>query len=346
MGSKILDNLKSYANIIDAELDKVGKRCFLEGQGSECISEYADRFIECCKGGKHIRSYLVKLGYEMVAGRFDSLIILPSLSYEIFHTAALIQDDVFDQSPIRRNKKSLYVTLGNDDDAKAIAVCIGDMGIVMAMELLIKTGIKEECVLKALANQAKVFKFTILGEMQDIYMSKKQNEEVDQILDMYYLKTAWYTFIGPLEMGAIFAGADREVLEQIEEIGKMLGIIYQIQDDINGVFSDEQTIGKSTFSDMREGKNTILSNYLLKEGMPEVVAEFQRIYGKKDSGENELHILRQLFRESGSLENAKGKVAYLLSVVKDLVREMKIVTEKKEEIVELISYIGGLTGVM
>src|SRR5579859_4403380 len=100
---------------------------------------------------------------------------------------------------------------------------------------------------------------TAVGEILDIEIPHQKLPQKEQdVINVAHLKTARYTVTGPLLTGAILAGADQALQDIIKRFGDNLGIAFQIQDDILGVFGSEVEIGKSVSSDIEEGKLTLL----------------------------------------------------------------------------------------
>lgn len=206
------DYLKESAQKIDEELDKILSD-FLNGTKETDIKllPFALGFINACKNGKRIRGVLVRLGNEIAGGKESVEVYRASCAFEIMQTAILAHDDIIDQSEMRRGRPSLYKSIGTNQ-----AITLADIGFFLANSLI---------------ENSKVFNFfnramirTGLGQLLDIGKCKTAKT--------YELKTAWYTFIAPLCVGAILAGADQKKLEILEQFGKTLGVAYQIQDDI------------------------------------------------------------------------------------------------------------------
>ena len=77
-------------------------------------------------------------------------------------------------------------------------------------------------------------------------------------MEIYRLKTAWYSIIGPFSLGMVLANYSDEEIKKMQELLYNLGIGFQIKDDILGIFGDEKELGKSASSDVSEFKQTIL----------------------------------------------------------------------------------------
>ncbi|MBQ5334378.1 MAG: polyprenyl synthetase family protein [Oscillospiraceae bacterium] len=283
------EDLKAFKAEIDTAIaDKNFCSVMIPDAEQVSLPLYLESFRKLSSGGKRIRAYLVRLGYELCAGESDSRILLPALSYEVFQTGVLIHDDIIDQSDTRRNMPTLHVALGGDHTAVSKAICVGDIGLYAAVDMVARADFAPELVRRAVAHQIGVFQRTITGELMDIELSEKTAYDEAEILKMYTCKTAWYTMIGPMQLGAVLAGADGTLLQQIERTGCAMGIAFQIMDDIIGIFGDRKVIGKSNLSDMQEGKQTVLTSHFLAYADEAQLAEFRQIYGKRGSGEAEL----------------------------------------------------------
>ena len=104
------------------------------------------------------------------------------------------------------------------------------------------------------------------GQLTDVVLSfeskyKEEKNLEDIIMSIYKLKTAFYSIIGPLILGLILGGADDKKLEDVNNFGEKIGIGFQIQDDILGIYSD---MGKVIGSDIKDYKQTFLFSYTMK----------------------------------------------------------------------------------
>lgn len=262
--------------------------------------------------GKLVRGVLVDLGYYLLKDNNEYSNDL-ALAYEIFQTAILVHDDIIDQDEKRRgvntihyenyNKYKSYNSIETKHLSNSIAICMGDLGLFEANKI-ISTSYKEDPNLsKVLINFNDTVLNTIKGEILDVILpfeSKNIGINSDilekSIMDIYRLKTSHYTIIGPLSVGLILAGSDESKLKDISSFGEKVGIAFQIQDDILGIYSDD--IGKVVGSDIKEFKQTILYSHISKTSYKK---ELDKYYGKDISEEN-INKVRELFKESGSFD--------------------------------------------
>ena len=98
-------------------------------------------------------------------------------------------------------------------------------------------------------------------------------------------KTARYTFARPLEIGALLGGLSSQKQKIFFEIGESLGIAYQIQDDALDIFGDESKIKKNTLDDIREGQQTLITDYFYKKASTGDILLFEKFLGRNFSKE-------------------------------------------------------------
>lgn len=177
-----------------------------------------DQFIKANKGGKKIRGFLIRLGFELAGGKGKDILKIAA-SYEILHSSILAHDDIIDKSPQRRGQPSLYKSAGVEQ-----AITLADYGFFLAMKIISESKFKQNLKIKALNLFSQTMIETAIGQMLDI-------QKGDPFTIMK-LKTAKYTIAGPLQLGAILAGADQKLIRELGEFGENLGIAFQIQDDI------------------------------------------------------------------------------------------------------------------
>lgn len=340
MTNLFIDELNSYRDIINKAIEKnnIQKNLNIKKFPSD-MEPYISSFFKYCRGGKRLRAYLVKLGYEICTNEYDSRIVLPSISYELFHTGVLIHDDIIDQGQIRRNMPTMHVAFGNNHLAMSKAICVGDIGILFSIDMISQSDFSDNIIKKAINHQNKVFEVTILGELKDIELSEKSMYTFDDIIEMYKLKTSWYSIIGPMQLGAILGDATQEILDQIERIGLAMGIAFQIKDDILGIFGAEDTIGKSNLSDMQEGKKTVLTKHFIDNATDKNKELFNKIYGNLNSGTSELQELRRLFISSNTYEYSTKLCEKYIDDSKKILSLMNIDAKYKEIITNFLDYL-------
>ena len=301
-----------------------------------------DLFSNLNTNGKLIRGVLVDLGYYLLKDNNEYSTSL-ALAYEVFQTAILVHDDIIDKDEKRRgvntihfenyNKYKKYNELEAKHLSNSIAICMGDLGLYEANKI-ISTSYKDDPNLsKVLINFNDTVLNTIKGEILDVILpfeSKNIGIENDilekSIMDIYRLKTSHYTIIGPLSVGLILAGSDESKLKDISLFGEKVGIAFQIQDDILGIYGDN--IGKVVGSDIKEFKQTILYSHISKTNY---INELNKYYGKDISIDN-INKVRDLFKESGSYSYSVNMMNKLYDESINILDNINWIEEDKKNI--------------
>ena len=343
-----MENLQIFSDFYKRTAKEINK--YLKEFNESLVKDqtgYLKENLELLKNlnsdGKLIRGFLIALGYKMLKEDVNYSYYL-SLAYELFQTSILIHDDIIDNDNLRRGKDTIhyanykkYKSL-NDGDAKkaseSIAICIGDYGFFKVNEIIINN-------YKNSPHFAKLFKYyndivlkTVEGEIVDVVLSFEgkynavEKDLEDNIMLIYKLKTAFYTIIGPLCLGLILGGAEDEKLKDIKIFGEKIGIAFQIQDDILGIYAD---MGKVIGSDIKEFKQTILYCYTLKN--EKYKNELLKYYGKENITELEIQETRRIFKECGAYEYATNLMNKYYDESIDIVKNNNWIKDEDKSII-------------
>lgn len=214
------------------------------------------------RGGKALRpalSIAICLG---LGGHLDA--VLPTAAtLELYHNAFLIHDDIEDESWWRRGKPTLHI-----DHGIPIAVNVGDAMLSLTLQPLLdnveRVGLGPALrILRAVAHMTRQ---TVDGQALELEWVRSNAWRLDDAdyLTMVELKTSWYSFITPLQAGAIAAGAGIDRLAPLESLGRHLGAAFQITDDLLNLRADPQDYGKEIGGDLWEGKRTLMLLHALR----------------------------------------------------------------------------------
>ena len=124
----------------------------------------------------------------------------------------------------------------------------------------------------------------------------------EKIMEVYKLKTAWYSVIGPYCLGLTLGGMEEKNIKKIESILLNVGIAFQIKDDILGIYGDSNLLGKSTNSDIEEFKQTILYSFAMQTKYQE---ELLKYYGKPNLTIENIEEVKTIFEKSGAKKYAE-----------------------------------------
>lgn len=317
------------------------------------IKENIKLFKELNSDGKCVRGTLVNLGYYLLKDDKDYSNNL-SLAYEVFQTAILVHDDIIDNDNKRRGKDTIHyanvnkyknyssdkVELKNLGDA--VAICMGDYGLYLSNKIIIDSYNKDNNFGKVLSYFNDTVINTIKGELLDVtlpFRSKYKIEEdknlEEYIMNIYKLKTAYYTITGPISTGMILAGTTPEQLKDIEEFGELIGIAYQIQDDLLGIYSDKT--GKVKGSDIKEFKQTILYSYTCNTEYKDKLLKY---YGKPNLTEENVKEVEEIFEISGAKEYAEKMMNNMYDTSLNILNNISWIKEDKKDLLRgFIEYL-------
>lgn len=355
------EQIKEYANLLEffiyyktklkefeTELKKINKS-FLEND-NPIVIDAINKFINMNGDGKFLRGCLIDLGYKLTKN--DDYAKTLSLAYETFETSILIHDDIIDNAHLRRNKETIHETykdefkkynVENDNTNTSLALCIGDLGFFYTNEMITKKYKNDKNLAKLLSYYNNIVIKTIKGEIIDValpFIEKNDKEHTlheEDIMEIYRLKTSWYTVVGPFVLGMILGNSKAKDIETFEKVLEPLGIAFQIKDDILGIYSSKEILGKSVYSDIEEFKQTILYSYI-KINRNDLLDELLKYYGKSIT-EEESKKVQELFENSGALEYATNKMNEMFNEVYTNVKLMDIKEYTKNILLGLILFL-------
>ncbi len=202
--------------------------------------------------GKRIRPLLVLLTSSACGANWQ--FALPAAAaIELVHNFSLVHDDIQDNSPKRRGRDTAWVKWG-----APMAINAGDALFVMSSQAIVdlKSGYPAETVMKA----SEILHNTCLDLTRGQYLDMSYEERNDLGVEDYWHMISGKTsalIAACCHIGALLGGADDEKQEVYRSFGHYLGLAFQVQDDILGIWGDEQVTGKSVASDLVEGKNSL-----------------------------------------------------------------------------------------
>lgn len=323
---EVRDNLNKYIDDFNSELIK---------EDNILLKESLEIFANLNSDGKLIRGTLVNLGYKLM--NEDTSYSYPlSLAFEIFQTAILVHDDIIDDDDVRREKVTVHAYNYNKYKDKKlsenIGICIGDLGLYKANQIISKNYNDNPNLGHILNYFNEVVINTIRGELLDVILPfrEQNNLEInnleDNIMEIYKLKTSYYTIVGPLSLGLILGNANDKQLKDIEQFGYYTGVAFQMQDDLLGIYGEN--IGKKVGSDIEEYKQTILYSYIKNT---EYYEELLKYYGKTINEDN-LQKVRELFDKSGSKKYTENKIEEYYNKGIELLDNMDWINNENKEI--------------
>jgi geranylgeranyl diphosphate synthase type I len=346
---EIADFKKKADREIEAYLDKSIKEARKNDKVIADALCYVKELI--LAGGKRIRPALMYYGYIGAGGKEKEKMLKAAISIELIHMFLLMHDDIIDRDGERHGKETMnrrYEKIGKKyfpkKDSKhfgtSMALIIGDMVAALGNQIIFNSQFDEKLIMKALHRLQSIISFTVIGEVKDFYIEYKGKASEKDVLDMYEYKTAKYTIEGPLCLGATLGGASESLLKDIAKYSIPLGIAFQIQDDILGIFGSEKKLGKKVGSDIEEGKMTLLVVRARKDSNKKQREVLDRILGKgKELTKNDIEIFRNIIKETGALD-------YSIQMANGCIEEGKKELEKLNFSQEAKEFLNGMADYM
>jgi geranylgeranyl diphosphate synthase type I len=278
------------------------------------------------RGGKRIRPLLFCCGYLCMGGADAQAILKASVAVELLQTGLIIHDDVIDRSVERRQGPTMHLLWRDyfreeryqaryasepEHFGLSMAVLMGDIASALAYEILARAEFPLEQRLRAGRAFSEVIYRVAFGELLDVDLGMRPLVTLSEpeILKIYELKTAGYTTEGPLHIGAILGDAETKHLAALSEYAIPLGIAFQIQDDLLGMFGNRSDIGKDEGSDLFEAKRTPLLLRSWRESSSSERDLLEAALRNPERARQDLARVRALILKTGAVHHAQELIA-------------------------------------
>ncbi len=260
------------------------------------------------RAGKALRPALCIAMCRALGGQLAG-VLRSAAVLELYHNAFLVHDDVEDGSEKRRNEETLHRRHG-----VPIAVNVGDGMLALTLLPLLDNmrllGMGR--ALRILETIAAMARESAEGQMLELDWIRRADwtpRDRDYVR-MVYKKSAWYSFVAPLAVGAIAAGAPPERLAPLRRFGTQLGIAFQIQDDVLNLVGRESSYGKELEGDLWEGKHTLILIHAVRSAAPADRSRAMRILEKPRVAAREPRLREEFGREVARLHE-RGELSPL-----------------------------------
>jgi geranylgeranyl diphosphate synthase type I len=315
------------------------------------LSAFSRQFLS---GGKRFRAQFCYWGARSVTEQSgDALAATVSCAsaLELFHAAALVHDDIIDNSDTRRGAPSAHRLFEGIHQAsgwagsgpeygRAAGILLGDLLLGWSDELL-DEGLGS-LVDRAAARTARTL-FNAMrtevtaGQYLDIlderaWVVQPESELFGRALRVITYKSAKYSVQAPLAIGAALSGGDGAQLDALRGFGLPLGIAYQLRDDVLGVFGDSAVTGKPSGDDIREGKRTVLVA-LARQALDEQARrQLDAGLGDPGLGSEQVVSLQELIRSSGAVDRVEAMIADYVAEALSVIADAPLRADARDEL--------------
>lgn len=239
-------------------------------------------------GGKRIRPILTLMASDIFSGDYKKA--LPAaMAVETFHNFTLVHDDIMDDAPLRRGKKTVHEKWNINT-----GILSGDAMLILAYQYF------ENYEPKIFQKLAQLFSKTALevcdGQQLDVDFETRNDVTINEYIEMIRLKTS-VLVAAALKMGAIVAEADEDQANLLYNYGLNLGIAFQLQDDYLDTFGNPETFGKQVGGDIIENKKTFLYLKALEVANSDTKSALLRFYSEKlEDNSEKISEVTQIFK--------------------------------------------------
>jgi geranylgeranyl diphosphate synthase type I len=291
------------------------------------LGSMVDVITDLLQGGKRLRAAFCYWGWRGADGPDCAQIVEAAGALELFQAAALLHDDVMDDSDTRRGRPaahrrmaSLHRGNGWTGDGErfgvAAAILTGDLCLAWSDEMLNRSGLAPS----ALNRGREIFDLMrtqlmggqYLDVLEQVLTEADGGGTTERARRVIRFKSAKYSIEHPLLLGGALAGAPRDLLNAYSAFGLPLGEAFQLRDDVLGVFGDPTETGKPAGDDLREGKRTVLVAEALRTASPSQAAQVRRRLGDPRLDAEGVAVLREIIVETGALDAVERLVEQLV----------------------------------
>ncbi len=318
------------------------------GLGPDFHDLATDTIESIMHAGKRLRPYLTYLGYSAGGEANSEVAYGLGMALELYHSALLVHDDIMDRDLVRhgtpnvmgkyRQRLSETDETRRDQLSMSMGLLSGDLLFGLSIDEVLKLPVPDTIKTTLLAHMTQLNTFECAGQQLDALLQTRDplQVSVDELQAMYVNKTARYSYVTPLEFGAIVGGLSQETRDGLTEYGLALGVAFQVVDDVLGVFGNEVTLGKPVTSDLEEGKKTILMSHALALTNADERAFLLDLLNDGVVSDTHFERTKQILESCGALQATLDMASELGEKARASIQPLEIDTSVKEQLEFLI----------
>lgn len=276
------------------------------------------------RGGKRTRPALLYYSYIGFSGKNPEKLLPLCVACELMQSFLLIHDDIMDQSDIRRGGKTIHQQFSDKRpySGESMAILVGNLAGYLGLRAISDVEFEPMQKNQIMDLYSQICIDAGYGQALDISFETLDSLNEEKIYTIYRYKTARYTSEFPLLSAAILANQDEKTLLCIKDIAIDLGILFQIRDDILGLFGDDETTGKQSSLDLIQGKKTLLVCKAFEKSNTQQKQHLSYVYGNADATTDDIALAKKMIVDTGALfyadEMIKKRSARALNEIESL----------------------------
>lgn len=332
------------------------------------LGELTDVARAFLAGGKRFRALFCYWGWQAAAGAsdgFDPLapdeasldlnaIVLAATALEVFHAAALVHDDIMDNSDTRRGSPSAHRRFeqrhasdgwsGSPQSfGESAALLLGDLLLGWSDELFDRgtslladraAGVAGRTEFSRMRTEVTAGQYLDILE-ENAWATYPESTALTRAHRVIVYKSAKYSIEAPLAIGAALGGASLPQLAALRSFGLPLGVAYQLRDDVLGVFGDPDVTGKPAGDDLREGKRTVLialARTRLQASSRHLVDE---LIGDPGLDSQQVEMIRTALRDCGAVEEVERIIQHNVGLAVTGLKDAPIAPSARKQLLDL-----------
>ncbi len=320
-----MTNFDEIRDLISSDLERLQKIIKQSlSSNSTLLNKIVDKYLET--KGKQIRPIIVVLSAKFFGAEVSDGVLCGAASVELLHNASLIHDDVIDETKQRRGHDTINNTWDNH-----IAVLVGDFFVSNALACAIRTN-----DFRVISTISELGKELSTGEIDQIDVAKHHSIDEQTYFSIINKKTA-SLFQSCVKVGGYSVGASDIDIANLSKFVELLGLSFQIKDDIFDYFKDD-AIGKPTGNDMREGKVTLPLIYALSHTESPRHGEMRRLADSDSLTTEQIETLIDFAKAEGGIEYAYATMERLRAEARSILEPYPD-NEAKRAFLSLFDYI-------
>ncbi|MFR8949063.1 MAG: polyprenyl synthetase family protein [Bacilli bacterium] len=320
-----MTNFDEIRDLISSDLERLQKIIKQSlSSNSPLLNKIVDKYLET--KGKQIRPIIVVLSAKFFGAEVSDGVLCGAASVELLHNASLIHDDVIDETKQRRGHDTINNTWDNH-----IAVLVGDFFVSNALACAIRTN-----DFRVISTISELGKELSTGEIDQIDVAKHHSIDEQAYFSIINKKTA-SLFQSCVKVGGYSVGASDTDIANLSKFVELLGLSFQIKDDIFDYFKDD-AIGKPTGNDLREGKVTLPLIYALSRTESPRHGEMRRLADSDSLTTEQIETLIDFAKAEGGIEYAYATMERLRAEARSILEPYPD-NEAKRAFLSLFDYI-------
>ena len=293
-------------------------------------------------GGKRVRPAMAYWGFIGAGGDpADDAIVELGAALELLQAFALFHDDVMDGSLTRRGEPTAHIRNISEHEqhqwggearryGESVAILAGDVSLVLSDVLLADVNAD----VRRLWNDLRVE--VNLGQFLDVVGTARGQVPLETAERIVEYKTARYTIVRPLQMGAALTGRN-DLEDSLERIGRPLGVAFQLRDDLLGVFGETSATGKPVGDDLREGKPTPLLARA-REAATDTQAEMLSWVGA-DLTDDQVQAIQHVLVETGAVSDVEAQIIELTDEALDNIARTPLSGDASQNLTDIATFL-------